>query len=278
MENYIQRWIFDKLPIRGSSICINSSYKKIINQHQYPPLIQNLLSEALLSVCLLSSLRKQKGRLSLLFKGEGAVQMISVSSTHDGFIRGLVQFDSAAQNIKNIEKSLKNGILNLIFEPDSSEERFQTLVEMTGASIKEGLEHYFTQSEQLPTLFYFAHDQNEAKALMIQSMPEADGSQIESSWLEISTLANTLTHDELISLEPKDILHRLFAEHDIRIFEPSEISFKCTCSKQKMEQALLLSDKNELNDILKEKKYIEVSCEFCGVTYLFDQKAIDDLK
>ena len=93
----------------------------------------------------------------------------------------------------------------------------------------------------------------------------------QSNWLgEITTLAQTITSKELAELPTERLLQRLFNEFLVRIHEPRELSYRCTCSRKKSDQTLRVFQSRELEEILEEEGVIKVDCEFCGAQYRYD--------
>src|SRR5580700_9291467 len=92
-QDIIQNFIFEALPIRGEIVHLNATFKQIMEQHQYPPLIQRWLGEALVLVALLSTAIKFSGKLSIQFQGKGKLKLLLVQCTNELHLRGLAQWD-----------------------------------------------------------------------------------------------------------------------------------------------------------------------------------------
>ena len=90
-------------------------------------------------------------------------------------------------------------------------------------------------------------------------------------WEHVSTLAATISDQELLNLDNTEILHRLFHEEDIRLFDESPAVFKCRCTKEKMEKAILTCGEAEIETLLIINPVIDVTCEFCNQQYSFDK-------
>lgn len=90
-------------------------------------------------------------------------------------------------------------------------------------------------------------------------------------------LAATLTEQELFTLDCEELLHRLFHQEKVRLYEPQPIEFKCSCSRQKIGGTLAALGRSELDSVLLERETIEVDCHFCGERYLFDKIDVEDL-
>ncbi|MFM2052529.1 MAG: hypothetical protein RL456_566, partial [Pseudomonadota bacterium] len=144
------------------------------------------------------------------------------------------------------------------------------------------LEHYMLQSEQLDTRLVLAADDQVAAGLLIQRLPiEGEGNLaggrsdedeigLNEAYNRIAHLASTLKREELLTLDTGTILHRLFWEEDVRLFEPMTPRFACTCSRERVGRMLLGLGREEVEDVIAERGEIEVGCEFCGAKYRFD--------
>lgn len=110
-----------------------------------------------------------------------------------------------------------------------------------------------------------------AAGLFLQQLPSELDRQAE--WQRIGMLAETITRDELLNLPVQTLLHRLFHEEQVRLFEPEPVAFRCSCSRERIADSLRAMGKAELLSILEEQGAIEVDCDFCNKHYRFD--AID---
>jgi molecular chaperone Hsp33 len=90
-------------------------------------------------------------------------------------------------------------------------------------------------------------------------------------------LANTVTAEEMFSLDCEVLLHRLFNEEKVRLYEPQTVEFKCGCSRAKISGTLSALGRSELEAILLERDEIEVDCQFCGAQYRFDKIDVETL-
>ncbi|MEE9446129.1 MAG: Hsp33 family molecular chaperone HslO, partial [Cocleimonas sp.] len=148
-------------------------------------------------------------------------------------------------------------------------ERYQSLVSLEGASLAECFKEYFAQSEQLKTQLWLSANENRATGLMLQSLPEDDLDQVaqNNNWTHATMLAKTITNDELLSLDAEELLHRLYHEEDLRIYDPKPLHFECTCSQQKIENTIYSLGETEVNEILAEQGSISIDCDFCNTHY-----------
>jgi molecular chaperone Hsp33 len=148
--------------------------------------------------------------------------------------------------------------------------------------LAESLQVYFENSEQLPTRLWLHADAQGASGMLLQMLPGSgpspagDPVAIEDAWRRVQLIASTLTGEELRTLEDKEILHRLFNEDDVRLFEASPVYFRCRCSRERVAGMLQGLGETETRSVLKERGDVEVRCDFCNRAYVFD--AVDVAK
>lgn len=269
-----QNFIFKDHAVRGTLVRLKQSYQTIIHQHHYPALLGNILGECLLGVTLVASFLKHRAKLTLQFQGEGDLSLLSACITEHHEIRGLVKASPELISPKNLLQALKNGHLMMTYEPERIGQPYQSVIEVKEPLMGNALRDYFMQSEQLPTEFVLFSDKNMACGLMLQVLPEQAGKSQEE-FHTLVTLAQTLTFDEFKTCDFTTILKRLFHEYDLELYPSTEIHFGCNCTLERMQNAILAMGVEEAEDILDEDSYIEVSCEFCGRSHMFDEEDVE---
>jgi molecular chaperone Hsp33 len=216
---------------------------------------------------LLAASIKFEGRLTMQAKGGGPVKLLVVECTSRQTLRGLAQWDGPVP-VGGVPQLLGGGQLVITIEPDKGE-RYQGIVAVDGDSVAEVLEHYFARSEQLSTRLWLAADEAQAAGMLLQRLPQ-DERHDPDTWERAVHLGSTITRDELLTLPVRDILHRLYHEEDIRLFSGHPVSFRCSCSRARVETVLRMLGREEVRSILAERGNVEVDCEFCGSHYELD--------
>lgn len=283
-NDLLNRFIFDDCDIRGEIVTLGASYHEILSHNNYPLAIQKLLGEFLSAVGLLSSTLKFDGTIILQARGDGAISTIMAECNNHNNLRGIVRLKEGYEltpeesETANLQTLLGNGVLVITIEPKRAEnfegklERYQGIVPLEKENLAGCLEDYFKQSEQLNTRLWFAADEQHASGLLIQSLPQQLITNTQDNlahWQTIETLAETITTEELLSLDHDTILFRLFNEEPVRVFEPTSLQFKCSCSRERSESALLALGKDEVEELLIEKSAIDIDCQFCNKHYHF---------
>ncbi len=165
-----------------------------------------------------------------------------------------------------------NGTLTVTLESAGAANRYQGVVPLSGASMAECLRGYFESSEQLPTRLWLHARPDSASGLLLQRLPPAGPApeDVEDAWRRVQFVADTVTGEELARLEDRELLRRLFAEDDVRMFEPAPAYFRCRCSRERVENMLRALGREEVDSVLAEFGQVEVRCEFCNRAYRLD--------
>jgi molecular chaperone Hsp33 len=269
-RDQLLRFSFDQRDIRGELVYLDASWAQVLARHDYPENVRRLLGEALAVVALLRSTIKFDGTLILQIQGQGPLRSLVAQITSEGALRGLARWDGEVPE-GPVSEIFGSGSLILTVMKDSGE-RYQSMVELAGATLSEALNRYFEQSEQLPTSFRLFVSEERVAGFFLQALPASPRSsaQREDDWSHVNILADTLQPQEILQLEPQRLLHNLFHEEDLRIYEPLDLHFACTCSRDKVERTLITFGAADLEKLLQEQGRIEVDCEFCNQHYRFD--------
>ena len=271
----LQRILFDAADVRGVVTGLEQSYQAIVEPHQYPPAIHAVLGQMLAAVTLLSTNLKFEGKLVLQAKGEGSVSTLMAECNHLHECRAIAHFDEKVSDTADLNEMIgKGGCLALTIEPLKGQ-RYQGFVPLEKSSLAACLEDYFRQSEQLDTKIILASDCHKTAGLLLQVLPAAQSGK--DDWQRLSMLAQTLSDEELLSLDNETLLYRLFHEEQCRLYPGENIVFRCGCSRQRSEKALQLIPKEEALEIIAERGQIDMDCQFCKSKYSFDVADIEQL-
>ncbi len=213
--------------------------------------------------------------------------------TSTGDVRGYAQFDAERLAGADIDSAapvpalLGDGYLAFTVDQGEHTERYQGIVELSGETLSEGIQHYFRQSEQLDTGIKVAVAFTDlgwrGGALMLQRLPEDQvqqtlGSDVADDWRRAMVLMGTCTDRELLdpNLPANDLLFRLFNEDGVRVWAPADLNASCRCSRDRVATVLASLPRDEIAD-LKVNGNVEVTCEFCNSTYTFDDAQLDHI-
>jgi molecular chaperone Hsp33 len=279
--DYTQRFIFDETDVRGELVALERSYAEVLAKHPYPEPVAQLLGELMAAAALLVGTLKFEGLLILQARSNGAVPLLMVECSSERELRGIARYEeSQIQPGAGLQDLMPDGSLTLTVDPRQGK-RYQGIVALDGADLSESLSSYFVMSEQLGTRFWLRADGHRARGLLLQQLPAAritDSEERDASWEHVTTLASTLSAEELLSLDNETVLHRLFHQDPVRMFDIQPICFRCSCSRERSANALIslgLEDAQQL--VIEHNGTVEIDCQFCNERYLFDATDIAQL-
>ncbi len=274
----LQRFIFESTDIRGEITTLSSSYQDLLALQKSPPQVELLFGEFLAAVTLLSSRLKHSGMITVQARGNGPITTIMAECSQDNKLRGIVRGDfDTLDGLSTLQELLGKATLAITLEPEGKE-RYQGVVPLDEAHLSSCLEFYFYQSEQLPTKIKLTSDANSATGLLIQQLPSSgDQEKSQEDWQRVSNLLETLSSEEQLQLSHNDQLYRLFHEQDLLLFEPTEMQFSCSCSRQRTENALLSLGRKDVLELSAEQGLIMINCQFCSQEYRFTAADVNQL-
>jgi molecular chaperone Hsp33 len=267
-DSSLSRFLFEDAPIRGEFTHVGEAWRTMLAQHDYPSTLKGLLGELVAASALLAATLKLRGSLILQIQGNGPISLLVVECTGDLKMRATAKWKGDLPHAR-LADLVGEGSFVITLDPKDGNQTYQGIVPLEGDSVAEALQNYMTRSEQLETRLWLAADSTCVGGMLLQKMPEQEA-QDEDTWNRAGQLAATLTPNELLELPAPEILHRLFHEEDIRLFEAQEVRFECTCSRDSVTGMLRMLGHEEIRSIVEEQGRVEVHCEFCNQRYEFD--------
>jgi len=253
---------------------------------------------------LLAGALKYDGVFTLQTKGDGPIPLIVADVSTDGAVRGYAQYDTAKLDAAvssgaapagpPVPRLLGAGYIAFTVDQGEDTDRYQGIVELSGATLADCAQHYFRQSEQIQAGIKLAVARGggelagesaawRAGGLMLQRVPPEGGygviaDDVEDGWRRSMVLMSSATAGELVDpgLTPHRLLFRLFHEDGVRVYDTHPIEARCRCSRERIETILRAFPADELDDMRKER-VTTVTCEFCSTRYVFDAAEIGRL-
>ncbi|RLJ41370.1 molecular chaperone Hsp33 [Litoreibacter meonggei] len=303
----------DKIDIRGRVARLDGVLDLVLEQHDYPPLVEAMVAEAALLTAMIGQTIKLRWKLSLQIRGDGPLRLIATDyygPTEDGEparIRAYASYDAETIDLDADPFSqIGKGFFAILIDQGNDMKPYQGITPLAGGSLSACAETYFAQSEQLPTKFSLTYgrstERGEAESwraggVMLQHMPKAsplmakddaasedglltaddilDGDASEN-WTRACILLDTVEELELIgpSVAPTDLLYRLFHEEGPIVYDAQPVKFGCTCSEEKVRQSLSIYSARDLGHMTKEDGSLTADCQFCGAHYVMDPKTV----
>ena len=268
MTDSLQRFLFEGAPVRGEIAHLDATWRAVLERHDYPESLRAAMGELKAAAALLSATLKFTGSLIMQVQGSGPVKLIVVECTSDQTMRATAKWDGELP-AGNFRELVGDGRFVITIAPEEAKQTYQGIVALEGDTVAEVLEHYMTASEQLETRLWLASDARQAAGMLLQRVPGPMGTDPDA-WNRAVKLTETVTSQELLKLPAREIIRRLYHAEDIRVFEARLVSFRCSCSRERVVNMLRLLGHQEVQSILDERGNVEVNCEFCNRRYDFD--------
>jgi molecular chaperone Hsp33 len=275
-QDAVRRYLCDEAPdARLMTVRLNKTKNDMLDHQNMPLSVQKLCEELVAAACILSHMLKFDGEMILQIKGSGPITMMVAECSSVGRIRSTAQWEDVG-DASAFENLFGTGYLAVTVDPKQGE-RYQGIVPLESGSISGCINHYFKNSEQLDTKLWLASDHSTVGGLLIQRIPEEGGQTLQghANWETLSTLADTVTDQELASEAGPLMIYKLFHELNPRSFDPWDIEFGCSCSKERSARALRALGETELKQLFTEQPSLTVDCHFCGQVYQYDQADLE---
>ena len=271
---------------RGRAARLGPALDVILGGHDYPPVLEQLLAEALVLTALLGSLLKDpQGQLTIQAQTERGAVDLMVCDYKNGELRGYIRHDPERLAEVGPHPTLfalfGKGYLAITFDQPATDERYQGIVPLEGEGLGQAAQSYFSQSEQIPSIVRLATRRDElgwvAGGVMFQHLPEGEEGRERlhtrldhPEWPHVATLAGSVKPEELTdrALPLDDLMWRLFhEEEEVRTLEPVMLSKGCRCSPDYIASVIARFPFEEQADMVGEDGIIRVDCEFCSTSF-----------
>ena len=256
--------------------------------HKTAPNATAAFGRALTAASMMGNMQKvENGSMTLQIKGDGPIGTIVCVSDSTGNVRGYVY----EPNVPVVEKYPgkldvgatvgTDGMLTVIRDLQMKEPYVGSIPLVSG-EIGDDITAYFAQSEQIPTacalgvLVDTDCSVKVAGGYLIQLLPGAPDETIDKVEAGIKR-AGAVTAMLDAGLTPEDILGQVCGDLGVVFMETTPVEYKCYCTRQRVEGALISLGVKELTEIMNEGKDFPVECQFCDEKYLFAPADIQKL-
>lgn len=283
-SDYSRRFTLDNLDIRGQVVRLTSVWQAMQAGRDYPDPVRRFLGELATVAVLVGAGLKDTGRAALQIQRQRTDDaypgpLAVVDCTDQLGLRGMAlrNFQAAAGNeTLNFADWVGGGTLAMTLIYGGGNNSYQSIVPVSGLSVAECFEHYFDQSEQLPTHLWLAANDDGAGALLLQKLPGADAKDADG-WARVEQLAASVAGAELTGLDAETLLSRLFSEEDVRLYGAKPVTYACRRDVGKVEAMLKSLGRDEVEAALAETGEIVVTDDICNQEYRFRAEDVQRL-
>lgn len=280
------RWIkciSTKGNIRGVAIEATELVQGMIDRHQLTGFGAKALGEATIAALTIASYCKGSERVNINIQGTGPISQALVDAHPDGTVRGYTVVRESGGVVPPNYGPWGDGFLSVLRTKEENEQPFIGTVPLLTGHLAKDMTFYWMQSEQVPSAVGLAVKLDAdgkrvlvAGGFLVQAMPGADDSELKAIELhinEIQSLAENLDHNS----DPVALLSQIFQDTAFMLVEEKPLQFRCNCSWERVNRALVLVGPQELQSMLTEDGAAVIRCDFCTTEYRVEKDALQKL-
>jgi len=295
----LQKFLFEAAPVRGELVEISAAWQQVLARRAYPHAVKTILGEMMAAAALLSANLKFDGVIVMQIHGDGPVRLLVVECDSELQLRATAKMKDDAiiesdATLGQLVNQHGNGRFVITLDPKDKmpgQQPYQGIVPLDGDNVATVIENYMLRSEQLDTKLWLAADATVSRGMLLQRLPQEGGHAVApaaakdataaietldaadagDAWDRALALGATLGQEELLTTDIATLLHRLFWEETIRVFDARYPTFHCSCTREKVGGMLKMLGREEVEDALKDLDSLEIDCDFCGQHYEFDK-------
>lgn len=258
-------FIFESLPVRGEIIYLSRTWRRMLQDHDYDPIVRHTLGEAAAATGLIAQSLKFDGSVTLQIQGARDLNMLVMQCTDALELRGMAS-PATGVTAQSFGELMQDAHCAITI--DAGERPYQGIVAVNRESFSASLEDYFVRSVQVPSHVTLVSNDELCGGILLQKMP---GQAIDADdWNRLGLLAKTLSKDDFARDSGVELIGKLFNEDDVRVYEGRSVVFKCRCSQRRAEEVLRMLGAEEVDAALQEQGRLEITCEYCGRMRTFD--------
>ena len=274
--------------LRAIAVSSRDMVERARNIHMTLPVVTAALGRALSAASMMGNMLKEDdATLTMHFRGGGPMGNMTVVSDSKGNTRGYVQnpmIDLPLRDDGKLDVGQavgRNGDLTVIKDMNLKEPYIGSVPILSG-EIAEDIALYFAESEQIPSACALGvlidRDQSvlASGGYILQLMPGADEQLIHVLEKNING-TGAITEVLKQGKSATDLLEKVLEGLEPHIFEPEKVEYRCYCSRERVERALMSVGVNELRDMLEQDGKVEITCQFCDKIYNFDKDDLEGL-
>jgi molecular chaperone Hsp33 len=262
----ITPFVFDALPVRGALIHLSRSWRRMLRGHEYDDVVLETLGHAAAATGLIAQSTKFDGAITLQIQGAGNLHMLVMQCTSDLELRGMASFNEGG-GAETFGDLMQNA--HCAITVDIGDKPYQGVVEIERSSLADSLQNYFARSVQVPSHVMLVSDATLSGGILLQQMP-GQSMLNEDDWNRLGFVVATLRANDFENTDNMELIGKLFAEDDVRVFESKPVVFRCRCSQQRAEEVLRMLGEDETREAVEEQGIVDVTCEYCGRRRSFD--------
>ncbi len=281
MSDRIVRAITSDGMVKATAICSRELTERARQIHHTLPVGTAALGRTLAAASMMGNALKGEGAsITLQIKGGGPLGNVLAVSDTDGNVRGYVANPGLDLPLRedgklDVGTAVGNTGTFTVIKDLNMRDPYVGTIDLMGGEIAEDVAAYFVESEQIPTAcglgVLVERDQSvrAAGGYLIQLLPGADEdtiTKIEGGIMAAGSVSAILDKNP----DPEALLRTVMSDFDLEILQSTPVEYRCYCSRERVERALISLGTEELEKILEEQGSCQMTCQFCDAVYDFD--------
>jgi molecular chaperone Hsp33 len=257
-------------------------------RHQTWPTASAALGRAMTAGVMMGSMLKGNAKLTIKVEGGGPIGVILVDSNSKGEVRGYVtnpqtHFELNNKGKLDVARAVGTEGNLTIVKDLGLKDHFSGQVPIVSGELGEDFTYYLVTSEQIPSsvgVGVLVNPDNTILAsggFIIQLLPGTDDetiTKIEERLSKIDPISKLIQR----GLTPEEILEEVLGQSNVKILEKQPVEFKCQCSKERIENAIVSLGEEEIQSMIDEEGQAEAQCHFCNEIYKLTREDLEELK
>ncbi|MGP4063279.1 Hsp33 family molecular chaperone HslO [Oceanobacillus sp. M65] len=288
MKDYLIKATAYQGKVRAYAATSTETVEEARGRHDTWATASAAMGRTLTITAMMGAMLKGENSLTVKVEGGGPIGAIIADADANGHVRGYVSnphvdFDLNDKGKLDVARAVgTEGNLSVIKDL-GLKDFFTGEVPVISGEISEDFTYYFANSEQVPSavgagvLVNPDHTILAAGGFIVQIMPGADDdiiTRLEKQIESIPPISSLIREGN----SPEEILERLLGQEELKIHEKLPIEFRCRCSRERLEQAIIGLGNEEIENMIQEDHGAEASCHFCNEKYVFTEEELKTLK
>jgi molecular chaperone Hsp33 len=288
MTDYLIKALAYDNQVRAYAAKTTETVSEAQRRHQTWPTASAALGRSMTAGVMLGSMLKGNAKLTIKVEGGGPIGVILVDSNSKGEVRGYVtnpqtHFDLNEKGKLDVARAVGTEGNLTIVKDLGLKEHFSGQVPIVSGELGEDFTYYLVTSEQVPSsvgVGVLVNPDNTILAsggFIIQLLPGTDDetiTKIEERLSQIEPISKLIHR----GLTPEEILEEVLGHGNVKILEKQPVAFKCQCSKERIENAIVSLGAEEIQAMIDEDGQAEAHCHFCNEVYLLTREDLEELK
>jgi molecular chaperone Hsp33 len=283
MKDYLIRAISEEYNVRAIACVTTTLVSKACKRHETFPTASAALGRALTGGLILGALMDPGQRVALVFDGGGPLGKVMVEAVSSGIVKGYVKNPQTELDAKDGKLDVagavgKDGFLT-VTKDLGLKDPYRGIVKIVSGEIATDIAYYLTESEQIPSAVglgvYVDKDGSitASGGFLVQTLPPSYDAVIDELIRRIQSMP-TVTEQLRNGIMPEGMLETIFGSIGFKLLEKKPLFYRCSCSRERIEQALITLGKKGLESVLLDEEDIDIKCEFCRRVFMFKKEEI----